>query len=91
VTRDAFLWENWELVDALLEKALELEPTERRRFLTDATTGRADLMAVLQDLIEASERSESGLEASRDALMGAALSESVEEVERLCTAALLAE
>ncbi|MEX2048941.1 MAG: serine/threonine-protein kinase [Gemmatimonadota bacterium] len=78
--RDVFLWENWELVDELLEKALELEPTERRRFLADATRGRADLMAVLQDLIEASERSESGLEAARDALMGAALSESVEEV-----------
>lgn len=75
MTRDAFLWEHWGLVDELLEKALELESSERRRFLADACGDRVELRDIVEELLDASGRSDAGLEASRDVLLRAVLGE----------------
>ncbi len=71
--RGAFVWDNWELIDRILAQALGLEPLERGRYLAEACSGRPHLLAVVEELVEQSERDDSTLDTDFGLLAGSTL------------------
>lgn len=54
------LWDRWDEVDPLLERALELSPAARSAFLVEACAGDPDLRVLLERLLELSAQAGGG-------------------------------